>query len=43
MKQEFKSFYDEEVDILYIAKEGEENELWKFTLVLILNSIKIIK
>ena len=26
MKQEFKSFYDKEEDILYIAREGEEKE-----------------
>ena len=26
MKQELKTFYDEEKDILYLAKEGEETE-----------------
>ena len=26
MKQELKVFYDDEKDILYIAKEGEEEE-----------------
>lgn len=26
MRQELKAFYDEEEDILYLAREGEENE-----------------
>ncbi|MBT9141145.1 MAG: hypothetical protein DDT30_01732 [Dehalococcoidia bacterium] len=26
MKQEFKSFYDKEEDVLYIARQGEEKE-----------------
>ncbi|MFP4642044.1 MAG: DUF2283 domain-containing protein [Dehalococcoidia bacterium] len=26
MKQELKSFYDEENDILYMTREGKENE-----------------
>ena len=26
MKQELKAFYDKEKDVLYIAKEGEEEE-----------------
>ena len=26
MKQELKTFYDEENDILYLAREGEENK-----------------
>ncbi len=26
MKQEFKSFYDKQEDILYIAREGDEKE-----------------
>jgi uncharacterized protein YuzE len=27
LMQEFKIFYDEEEDILYLAKEGEEREV----------------
>jgi hypothetical protein len=30
LMEDFKIFYDEEEDILYLGKEGKEEELWNF-------------